>query len=445
MGRPAAENAGVPNTVPTALYVEPDDDMLAQILMRPAGSSEEISSVVKAIIERVRQQGEEALRYYAEKYDSAELDQLFLHAQQINSCASRIDDSLRSAVQTAFRNISAFHRNQSESHREEPVETSPGIVCWRERRPIERVGIYVPGGTAPLFSTVLMLGIPARIAGCAEVILATPPNAAGEVHPAVAYAAQLCGIDRILLAGGAQAVAAMAYGTEHLVKVDKIFGPGNRYVTAAKQIVSTDSTAIDMPAGPSEVMIAADGSADPRFIAADMLSQAEHGNDSQAIAVVDTEEQAQDVIAALRKQLSRLSRREYAENSLKNSAVICAETAERKLAVINAYAPEHLIIQMRHPEIITRNLKHAGSVFIGPWSPESAGDYVSGTNHTLPTGGWARSSSGIGVESFQKIISFQQLSRAGLCEAAKAITVMAEAEGLEAHAEAVRIRTQDGD
>jgi histidinol dehydrogenase len=349
-----------------------------------------------------------------------------------------LEENLKKAIETARSNIERFHAAQKPE--EVFIQTMPGVKCWLKYEPIESVGLYIPGGTAPLLSTVLMLAIPATLAGCREIILCTPPDAAGRIHPAILYCAGILGIEKIYRVGGAQAIAAMTYGTESISGVDKIFGPGNPYVTVAKQLVSLDDVAIDMPAGPSEVAVIADDSADPSFIAADLLSQAEHGKDSQVILVATREEIISKVRSALDEQLANLPRRELAEASLQYSRMIVMEDKKNMLEMINRYAPEHLIIQTREYEEMAAGICNAGSVFLGPYTPESAGDYASGTNHTLPTGGYARSYSGIGLESFMKRISYQEISEAGLIKLGPAIRVLAEEEELLAHSLAVDIR-----
>ncbi|MDA3835925.1 MAG: histidinol dehydrogenase, partial [Spirochaetales bacterium] len=386
-------------------YKNPDKNLLAEILSRPKKQREELQTIVRSIIDRVNSQGDAALFAYAKKFDGVELNGLIVSRQEIEAAEYKLDQELKDAIKLAKKNIAAFHAAQK--NQRVTVETQPGVVCWRESRPIDKIGIYIPGGTAPLFSTVLMLAVPAVIAGCTEIVLITPANQEGKVHPAVLYAAKISGVTRCVISGGAQAIAALAYGTESVPKVDKIFGPGNQYVTMAKQMVSVDKTAIDMPAGPSEVMVVADEWADPAFSAADLLSQAEHGSDSQSILVTTSPEHAGEVQKQLQIQIDRLPRRMLAVQSLSSSAIIQVDTIEQAIILANQYAPEHLILNITDAAAWLGSIKHAGSVFLGPWTPESAGDYASGTNHTLPTSGWAVSCSGVGLDSYLKHISFQ--------------------------------------
>lgn len=397
----------------------------------------QVTAAVEQIVAGVRAGGDTALRDYALRFDGATLTSLEVSAEEIAEAISRVSPEVAAAIEAAARNIATFHRAQLPAPVE--VETIPGVKCLQRAVPIQRVGLYIPGGRAPLFSTVLMLAIPARLAGCREVIMCTPASGSHPIAPEILYAARVAGIDRIYKVGGAQAIAAMAYGTESIARVDKIFGPGNRFVTKAKQLV-TAVTAIDMPAGPSEVMIMADSTASPAFVAADMLSQAEHGPDSQAITVCDSPELAREIAAEVERQASLLSRRESVEGSLSHSRIITLGSREDMTAFANLYAAEHLIISMRSPWEIADAITAAGSVFIGNYSPESAGDYASGTNHTLPTGAWARSMSGVNIDSYMRKITYQQLSPQGLASLAPVITAMATAEGLDAHAAAVDIR-----
>ncbi|MBP1665026.1 MAG: histidinol dehydrogenase, partial [Bacteroidetes bacterium] len=347
---------------------------------------------------------------------------------------------LKQAIEMSRRNIWKFHSEQQQEFDE--IQTSPGVYCWQKAVPIEKVGLYIPGGSAPLFSTVLMLGIPAQIAECKEVILCTPPNSDGKVHPAILYAAKVAGIHRIFKIGGTQAIAAMAYGTQTVPKVYKIFGPGNQYVTAAKQLVSLRDVAIDMPAGPSEVEVMADETANPVFVAADLLSQAEHGADSQVLLVTNSEKLVEEVKDQILIQLNKLPRKEIAEKALKNSKIIILKSLEEAIAFTNEYAPEHLIISTRSYMVVAENIVNAGSVFLGNMTPESAGDYASGTNHTLPTNGYAKAYNGVNLDSFIKKITFQQITPEGLINMSNAIILMAENEGLQAHANAVKLRTE---
>jgi len=407
---------------------------IAAQLQRPANDVSTLRSTVEPILADIKINGDAALKKYTLQFDGVELESLIFEIPtEIN-----LDATLKTAIDRAYRNIFEFHNAQV---REElPVETMKGIVCYRKSVAIERVGLYIPGGTAPLFSTVLMLAIPARIAGCSEIVLCTPPNKEGKIHPAIQYAAQKCGIKKIITLGGTQAIGAMAFGTESVTAVYKIFGPGNPYVTVAKQIIQMQGVAIDMPAGPSEVLIIADGTAHPKFIAADLLAQAEHGVDSQVVLVCTNAETVNAVFEALNEQIVSLPRGHIAAKALENSVTIIANDLNTAVALSNAYAPEHLIIQTDNATTVAEKIINAGSVFIGHFSPESVGDYASGTNHTLPTQGFARAYSGVSVESFTKKITFQHLTEQGLQNIAQTVIIMAEAESLYAHAEAVRKR-----
>lgn len=397
----------------------------------------QVTEAVERIVAGVREGGDKALRDYARQFDGAEIDSLLVTDEEIAEAIARVSAEVARAIDSAAANISAFHRAQLPAPVE--VETAPGVRCMQRAVPIQRVGLYIPGGRAPLFSTVLMLAIPARLAGCPEVIMCTPASGSHPISPEILYAARVAGVDRIYKVGGAQAIAAMAYGTESITRVDKIFGPGNRFVTKAKQLVST-VTAIDMPAGPSEVMIMADATASQAFVAADMLSQAEHGPDSQAIALCDSPRLASAVAEEVERQTALLSRRELVDGSLSRSRIIVLPSREDMTEFANLYASEHLIISMSDPWDVASHITSAGSVFIGNYSPESAGDYASGTNHTLPTGGWARSMSGVNIDSYMRKITFQELTADGLRTLAPVITAMATAEGLDAHAAAVTVR-----
>jgi histidinol dehydrogenase len=420
------------------IYVNPSKDRWSSILARPETDLSGIRDDVLTILETVRMEGDRAVKDYTLAFDKVKLQKFQLSIDEIRNSGQVLSENLKEAIAVAQSNIERFHASQKPEAL--VINTMPGVKCWLKYEPIEKVGLYIPGGTAPLLSTVLMLGIPARIAGCREIILCSPPNAVGRVHPAILYCASILGIEKIYRVGGVQAIAAMAYGTESIPKVDKIFGPGNKYVTVAKQIVSLGDVAIDMPAGPSEVAIIADNSADPSFIAADLLSQAEHGTDSQVILVATREKVITKVRIELDKQLAKLPRKEMAEGALRNSRLIVMEDRENILDMINSYAPEHLIIQCRDYEQLGNRIRNAGSVFLGPYTPESAGDYASGTNHTLPTGGYARVYSGIGLENFMKRISYQEISEDGLTNLGPAIKAMAEAEELMAHSIAVDVR-----
>ena len=402
----------------------------------------EITERVAAILSQVRTGGDKALRDLVARIEGYVPERFEVSRRQRTEAAKAVPQRLKTALAIAKSNIEAFHRAQLPPQVD--IEVMPGVRCVQRAVAIGRVGLYIPGGNAPLFSTVLMLALPARIAGCGEVVLCTPAGRGGKIAPEVLFAADLCGVDRIFAVGGAQAVAAMAYGTESIPHVEKIFGPGNRYVTRAKQLVSAQAVAVDLPAGPSEVMVLADNSARAEFVAADLLSQAEHGDDSQAILVCRTERFARQVTRAVEEQIRYLSRGEAIRNSLANSRIVLFDEEYKQIAFANAYAPEHLIVSMRDAWGIAAKITAAGSVFIGNYSPESAGDYASGTNHTLPTGGWARACSGVNTDAFLRKITYQELTRDGLDALAPAITAMAEAEGLDAHANAVRVRMKGG-
>ena len=416
----------------------PDKSIWSQILARPVFETQSLETIVSEILQDVKFNGNLAVGKYTEKFDKAKLVEFAVSETEFASAEAQISFELKTAIQTATENIEKFHSAQKENS--QIIETTPGVFCWRENRPIEKVGLYIPGGTAPLFSTVLMLAIPAKIAGCQEIVLCTPPNEAGNVHPAILFAANLCGTKRVFKVGGVQAIGAMAYGTETVPKVYKIFGPGNQYVTAAKQIVAREGIALDMPAGPSEVAVLADETAIPEFVAADLLSQAEHGVDSQVLLVTTNEELIEKVLDELEKQLLALPRREIAAQALNNSKTILLENIEQAIELLNSYAAEHLILACRNEEQVAGEIVNAGSVFLGNYSCESAGDYASGTNHTLPTNGFARTFSGVSLDSFVKKITFQKLNADGIQNLGKTIELMAAAENLEAHKNAVTIR-----
>ena len=424
------------------IYVNPPRSDLPALTARCTRQEEEIGERVAAILAEVRTGGDAALRRIVRRIEGYLPETFEVTRERRAEAAKAVSPQLKAALEQAKANIEAFHRAQLPAQVE--VETMPGVRCVQRAVAIGRAGLYIPGGKAPLFSTVLMLALPARIAGCREVILCTPCGRDGRIAPEILYAADLCGVDRVFALGGAQAVAAMAYGTESIPRVDKIFGPGNRYVTKAKQLAGAADVAVDLPAGPSEVLVLADEDARPEFAAADLLSQAEHGDDSQAVLVCRSEEFAQRAIASVGEQAARLSRRDAIGNSLANSRIVVFSDPDEQIAFADAYAPEHLIVAMRDAWDAAARITAAGSVFIGGYSPESAGDYASGTNHTLPTGGWARAYSGVNTESFMRKITYQELTRGGLEALAPTITAMAEAEGLDAHANAVRIRTEGG-
>lgn len=421
------------------LIINPGKEDWRSLIKRPGVSlKKDMLDVVSEIIRNVEKDGDKALFEYAMRFDKAKLDSLSVSINEIDESEYLIDESLQAAIIAAADNIRAFHAAQLAKTIE--IETVPGVKCYQRSLPIQSVGLYIPGGTAPLFSTVLMLAIPAQIAGCKEIILCTPSDQNGKVAPAILFAARICGVHKIFKIGGAQAIAAMATGTESIPKVNKIFGPGNNYVTLAKQLVSTENVAIDMPAGPSEVLIMADDSADASFIAADLLSQAEHGNDSQTILVCNSRKIATEVMAEVYLQLEKLSRADFAKMSLTNSKAFVFDNTDEMIDFSNCYAPEHLIISMRNYNEIALRIESAGSVFLGNWTPESAGDYASGTNHTLPTNGWAESFSGVNLDSFIKKITFQEITPTGLENIGPIVETMAKAEGLDAHSNAVSVR-----
>lgn len=423
------------------IFVNPPRGEWAELCRRAEQDNSLIAERVQAIVDRVAREGDAALKALAKDIDGVELASLKVSEAEFVEAVEKVSPEVKAAIEVARKNISAFHTAQLP--REVRVETQPGVVCIQRPVAIRRVGLYIPGGTAPLFSTVLMLALPAKIAGCEEVVLCTPTNKEGKVAAEVLYAAQQCGVTSVYKIGGAQAVAAMAYGTESVPKVDKIFGPGNRYVTLAKQLVSGRNTSIDMPAGPSEVMVMADESADARFVAADLLSQAEHGRDSQAMVVCNSEALAEAVMAEVERQATQLSRGEYIAESLKNSRAVVFENCQEMIDFANAYAAEHLIVSMQDAWSVVDKITAAGSIFVGNYSPESAGDYASGTNHTLPTSGWAHSCSGVNVDSFMRKMTIQELSKEGLQGLSSTIVAMADAEGLEAHAAAVKVRMEN--
>ncbi|HQV59867.1 MAG TPA: histidinol dehydrogenase, partial [Chitinophagaceae bacterium] len=405
---------------------------------RPASDYSSLEKSVKKILQKVKDKGDKAIRKFSKEFDGASLKRIQVSEKEINTAASLLPEELKQAIQQAKKNIEQFHQSQKEEVKK--VETMPGVLCWREAVGIEKVGLYIPGGSAPLFSTVLMLAVPAQIAGCKQIILSTPPAKDGSINPAILFAAQLCGITKIFKAGGVQAIAAMAYGTETIPKVFKIFGPGNQYVTLAKQIIQQQGVAIDMPAGPSEVLVIADETAVPEFVAADLLSQAEHGTDSQVILLTTSAGIAENVATAINEQLKELPRKSIAEKALHNSKIVIVKNIAIAIELSNCYAPEHLILSCADAEQVAQKVTTAGSVFIGNYSPESAGDYASGTNHTLPTNGYAAMYSGVSLDSFVKKITYQKLTKEGLKNIAPAVMAMAGAEGLDAHKRAVAIR-----
>lgn len=409
-----------------------------EICSRPRIDTTTLNGVVNEVLSDIRQRGDDAVKAYELKFDHVELKELRVTESEIDEAYRTIDCELRDAIQLAHDNIKAFH--ESQIYEGKKIETSPGVCCWQKSVAIEKVGLYIPGGTAPLFSTVLMLATPAKIAGCKEIVLCTPPNKEGNAHPAILVAAKISGVSRIIKAGGVQAIGAMAYGTESVPKVYKIFGPGNQYVMAAKQQVSLHDVAIDMPAGPSEVCVIADGNSDAEFIAADLLSQAEHGIDSQVLLICTSEEKVQEIIPEIEKQLSVLPRKEIAEKTLSNSTIVVVKDTEEAIALSNYYAPEHLIINTSDYECIAERVINAGSVFLGKYACESAGDYASGTNHTLPTHGYATAYSGVNLDSFNRKITFQHLTEDGIRSIGRAVELMAANESLDAHRNAMTVR-----
>jgi len=416
----------------------PTRDTWANILTRPAFDSLTLFETVGHVLEDVRTKGDEAVRTYTRKFDGVELASFEVTKAETEAAEKLVSPLLKQAIEMAKRNIWKFHSEQQPELKE--IQTSPGVYCWQKAIAIEKVGLYIPGGTAPLFSTVLMLAIPAQIAECKEIILCSPPDKEGKIHPAILYAAKVAGVHRVFKIGGTQAIAAMAYGTESVPKVYKIFGPGNQYVTAAKQLVSLKGVAIDMPAGPSEVEVLADETANPAFVASDLLSQAEHGIDSQSILITTNKELIEKVQAEIDLQLELLPRKNFAKKALKNSKIILVRTMEEAVAMTNEYAPEHLIIATRYYKGVAENIVNAGSVFLGNYTPESAGDYASGTNHTLPTNGFAKAYSGVNLDSFLRKVTFQEITKEGLTNLSNAIILMAENEELQAHSNAVKIR-----
>ena len=408
------------------------------LLKRPAFDVTQLFATVGAVVDAVRREGDAALRRYELQFDRVTLDSLLVSDEEFYEAMHLVDAPLKEAIRLANANIERFHRAQTFSTIR--VETSPGVVCEQKSVPIERVGLYVPGGTAPLFSTVLMLATPAKIAGCSEIVLCTPPDSGGRINPAILFAARLAGVSKVFKLGGAQAVAAMACGTESVPRVDKIFGPGNQYVMAAKQLVSLTDVAIDMPAGPSEVEVLADSSANAAFVAADLLSQAEHGADSQVVLVSTDEDLLRQVQQELAQQLAELPRRELAEKALSHSVLILVRNMDEAVALTNRYAPEHLVVATADYRKVAERITHAGSVFLGPYSCESAGDYASGTNHTLPTKGYARAYSGLCLDSFMRKMTLQELSAEGVAGIGPAVVAMARAERLDAHSKAMEIR-----
>jgi histidinol dehydrogenase len=422
-------------------YINPKQSSWQEILKRPLFDVSELFGKVQSILDKIKLDGDAALRKYTLQFDGYNLESIQVSETEINDAEKLVDDELKSAISLAAKNIGKFHSAQKQKITK--IETTAGVSCWQKPVGIEKVGLYIPGGTAPLFSTVLMLAIPAQIAGCKEIVLCTPPNKKGEINPAILYAAKISGVTKIYKLGGVQAIGAMAFGTKTVPKTYKIFGPGNQFVMAAKQLVSISNVAIDMPAGPSEVLVVADQTSNPAFVASDLLSQAEHGVDSQVILVADNTETIEKVKAEIDIQVKKLPRKEIALKALENSILIVLNDEQERIDLINEYAPEHLIISTKNYTEIADKITNAGSVFMGKFTPESAGDYASGTNHTLPTNGWARSYSGVNLDSFQRKITFQEITKKGLQNIGPAIEKMAAAEKLEAHKNAVTLRMED--
>mgnify|MGYP002630364695 CR=1 FL=1 len=421
--------------------LNPNQKDWKKILERPTKTFDDIEKTVLQIFDDVQKNGDFAVEKYTQLFDGVSIDNKFVSSDEITKAISLIDSELKDAIRVAHQNITIFHKAQKT--KKVSKETYRGVFCWQEKRPIQKVGLYIPGGTAPLFSTVLMLAIPAEIAECKEIVLCSPPNKEGKIHPAILYAAHLCGVSKIIKVGGIQAIAALTFGTESIPQVYKIFGPGNQFVTVAKQLATKYGVAIDMPAGPSELLVVADDSANASYVAADLLSQAEHGADSQVVLVSTSKVLIEEVSAEISKQLAVLPRVAIATKAIENSKSIYLENDQLCLDLINEYGPEHFIVATKNNDFYLDNIENAGSVFIGNYTPESAGDYASGTNHTLPTNGFSKSYSGVNLDSFLKSITFQEISKEGIKRLGKSIEIMAEAEGLQAHKNAVTIRLKD--
>ncbi len=422
-------------------YINPNKNSWGKILKRPLVDISELYEKVQPILNEIKKEGDVALRKYTMQFDGFLLKEILVSTDEIIEAEKQISSELKEAINLASKNIEIFHSSQKSEIKK--IETTPGVTCWQKAVGIDKVGLYIPGGTAPLFSTVLMLAIPAQIAGCKEIILCSPPDKNGKIHPAILYAAKISGIIKIYKLGGVQAIGAMAFGTETVPKTYKIFGPGNQFVMAAKQLVSINDVAIDMPAGPSEVLVVADNSSNPAFVASDLLSQAEHGVDSQVILVTNNTKILEKIKAEIEVQVEKLPRKETALKALKNSILIVIKDEKVRIDLINEYAPEHLILSIKNYVEISNQITNAGSVFLGEFTPESAGDYASGTNHTLPTNGWARSYSGVNLDSFQKKITFQKITKEGIKKIGPAIEKMAATEKLEAHKNAVTLRLKE--
>lgn len=421
--------------------LNPNKSTWSALLKRPTQAVDDIENTVKEVFEDVSKNGDQAIAKYTKKFDKCELDSNIVTAEELANVSALVSNDLKNAIQQAKNNIEAFHAAQkTETVR---VETVKGVNCWQEKRAIEKVGLYIPGGTAPLFSTILMLVVPAKIAGCKEIILCTPPNAEGKIANEILYTANLCGVTKIFKVGGIQAIAGLTFGTETIPQVYKVFGPGNQYVTVAKQIATKHGVAIDMPAGPSELLIVADDTANPVYVASDLLSQAEHGTDSQVILVSTSKGLITKVSNEVEQQLEKLPRKEIARKAIANSKLIYVENDDVALEMINAYGPEHFIVCVENEDLFVSRIVNAGSVFIGNYTPESAGDYASGTNHTLPTNGFSKAYSGVNLDGFTKAITFQKITKEGILNIGKTIELMAEAEGLQAHKNAVTLRLKD--
>ena len=421
-------------------YLYPKQEDWTAILQRPTFDLSDIEPIVNDVLQQIKSEGDDAIKRFTLKFDKVQVDDPEVKEEEIKAAANQLSEDLKAAIQTAKANITAFHAAQQSETLE--VETMKGVKCWRKSVPIQKVGLYIPGGTAPLFSTVLMLAIPATLAGCQEIVLCSPPQKDGTIHPAILYTADICGVTKIYKIGGIQAIAAMSFGTTTVPKVFKIFGPGNQYVTVAKQLVSKTGTAIDMPAGPSEVLVVADDSANPAFVAADLLSQAEHGVDSQVVLLAFAKNVIEEVQLEIGNQISQLPRKEIAQKALENSVSILINTEEEAIELVNFYAPEHLIIATANANVFADKIVNAGSVFIGNYTPEAAGDYASGTNHTLPTNGYATAFSGVSLDAFVKKITYQEITKIGIQNIGRTVELMAEAEQLMAHKNAVTLRLQ---
>ena len=419
-------------------FINPPRDTLTEILKRPVFEVSDLFGKVQSILNEIKLNGDEALQKFTLQFDGVKLDSFLISEEELIESEQQIDEKLKAAINLASKNIQAFHSAQITQTKK--IETTPGVICWQKSVAIEKVGLYIPGGSAPLFSTVLMLAIPAQIAGCKKIVLCSPPNKEGKIHPAILYAAKVSGVTQIYKLGGVQAIGAMAYGTQTIPKTYKIFGPGNQFVVAAKQLVSMNDVSIDMPAGPSEVLVVADETSNAAFVASDLLSQAEHGADSQVVLITNNLEMVENVLTEIEIQIKNLPRGKTAAKALENSFLIVMENHEDQIELINEYAPEHLIISTKNYSDYIDKIVNAGSVFLGENTPESAGDYASGTNHTLPTNGWARSYSGVNLDSFLKKITFQEISKEGLKNIGPAIEIMAAAEELEAHKNAITLR-----